>query len=140
MGGSKPGPSMDCRKLFAISAVLFIASGAWAAAKDCPTLEYEKIEQLLAAAPSCDRSMALFSDCAFGSSGDVGLGTVVIKKCEGVFLAKLSKAQRRVYDRKVQACWDKYAKESGTMYRSMSAFCAAGLAQTYAARAAKAKK
>jgi hypothetical protein len=131
---------MDCRKLFVVSAVLFIASGAWAAAKDCPTLEYEKIEKLLAAAPSCDQSMVLFNDCAFGSGGDVGLGAVVIKKCEGDFLANLSKAQRRVYDRKLKACTNKYANKSGTMSRSAEAFCAAKVAQAYAARAVKAKR
>ena len=131
---------MDCRKLFAISAVLFIASDAWAAPKDCPTLEYEKIEKLLAAAPSCDQSMASFNDCAFGASGDVGLGAIVIKKCEGDFLTKLSKAQRRVYDRKLKACTKKYANKSGTMYRSAEAFCAAKVAQAYAARAARANK
>jgi hypothetical protein len=129
---------MVCRAVVALSAFLLMASPALA--EDCPVSGFENIEKLLTGAPSCDRAMALFEACSFGSSGDVGLGQIVTKKCESIFLNKLSKSARRSYDRKVGACWDKYAKESGTMYRSMSAFCAAEVAQGYAARARKAKR
>ncbi len=61
------------------------------------------------------------------------------KKCESVFLSKLWKSQRRAYDHEIGACWQKYAKKEGTMYRSASAFCVAGVAQSYARRA-EAKK
>ena len=81
--------------------------------------------------------MKLFEACQRGSSGDIRLGEIVIAKCEGAFLSKLSKLERSAYDRKIKACWHKYAKESGTMYRSFEAFCAAGVAQTYARRARK---
>jgi hypothetical protein len=131
---------VDCRRLFAVCIVFLFSSAAWAATTECPTLDGEKIEKLLAEAPSCDQAMKLFEACEYSASGDVGLGEIVIKKCEGDFLAKLSKARRRVYDRKIKACWRKYAKKSGTMYRSFEAFCAAGVAQTYARRAVKAKK
>jgi hypothetical protein len=129
---------MVYRTVVALSGFLLLASPALAV--DCPVLGFEDVEKLLTAAPSCDRAMALFEACSFGSSGDVGLGQVVTKKCEVAFLDRLSKSARRAYDRKVEACWDKYAKESGTMYRSMSAFCAATVAQAYAARARKAKR
>ena len=126
------------RAVIALSVFFLVASPGLA--EDCPVLEFEKIEKLLSGAPSCDRAMALFEACSFGSSGDVGLGQIVSKKCESLFLNKLSKSARRVYDGKIQACWDKHAKQSGTMYRSMSAFCAAAVAQAYAARARKAKR
>ncbi len=121
------------RAVFGVAAFLLLASSALA--EDCPTSGYEEIEKLLADAPSCNRSMALFEACSFGASGDVGLGEVVTKKCEGVFLSTLSKSERRTYDRKIEACWHKYAKKEGTMYRSAAAFCAAGVAQDYARRA-----
>jgi hypothetical protein len=129
---------MVYRAVVALSAILLLVSPGLA--EDCPVSGIEQIEKLLTGAPSCDRAMVLFEACSFGGSGDVGLGQVVTKKCEGIFLDKLSKSERRSYDRKVGACWHKYAKESGTMYRSFSAFCAAGVAQTYAAHARKAKR
>ena len=129
---------MVYRAVVALSAFLLLVSPGLA--EDCPVSGFEQIEKLLSGAPSCDRAMALFEACSFGASGDVGLGQVATKKCEGIFLTKLSKSERRAYDRKVGACWAKYAKEGGTMYRSMSAFCAAEVAQAYAARARKAKR
>ena len=128
---------MIYRAVLSVSVFLLFASPA--SAEDCPTSGYEEIEKLLADAPSCDKSMKLFEACEYSASGDVGLGEIVIKKCEGDFLGKLSKSERASYDRKIKACWHKYAKEGGTMYRSFEAFCAAGVAQTYARRA-KAKK
>ena len=132
---------MACRTAIAAASTLVLfSSAALAVTENCPTLDHKAIEKLLAEAPSCDRSMALFKACEYGASGDVGFGEIVIKKCEGDFLTKLTKAQRRAYDHKITACWNKYAKESGTMYRSFEAFCAAGVAQIYARRAIKAKK
>jgi hypothetical protein len=83
--------------------------------------------------------MDLFKACAFGAGGDTGLGAIVTEKCEGDFLARLSKAERRVYNGQIKACDRKYARETGTMYRSFEAFCRAGVAQRYARRAARAK-
>ncbi len=73
-------------------------------------------------------------------AGDVSFSEIVIKKCEGAFLSKLSKSAQQAYDHKIYACWHKYAKKHGTMFRSLSAFCAAGVAQTYARRAAAKKR
>jgi hypothetical protein len=75
-----------------------------------------------------------------GSSGDIPPALTVIKKCENDFVASMSKSARRAYDHKVAACWRKFANESGTLYRSMRAICAAELARTYADRAAKHRK
>jgi hypothetical protein len=107
---------------------------------DCPTSDWADIDDLIAAAPSCDASMNLLLACQRGSSGDVPPALIVIKKCESDFLASLSKSARHAYDRKVDACRREFANESGTLYRSMRAICAAGLARTYADRAAKRHK
>ena len=129
---------MAIRGLLVVSGLLLMASPVLA--EDCPTLDHQEIESLLTKAPSCERSMALFEACEFGTSGDVSFGEIVIKKCEGVFLSTLSTSERRTYERKIRACWHKYAKEDGTMYRSFEAFCAAGVAQRYARNVGKAKK
>ena len=124
-------------RLTSIASLLVAAnvlSAAVAAAAECPTLDGAKRLELLDRAPTCDKSMALFEVCSYGASGDVGLSAVVIKKCEGGFLAKLSAAQRRQYDRERQHCARKYQNETGTMYVSFAAFCAAELAQTYVHR------
>ena len=110
------------------------APAAAVAAEECPTLDGAGRLELLEHAPSCDRSLELFELCSYGASGDVGLSTVVIKKCEGGFLAKLGASQRRTYEREQQHCLHKYEKEEGTMYVSFSAFCAAELARSYAHR------
>lgn len=114
-----------------------VLAGAAAAAADCQTLDGEKRLELLDQAPTCDKSMALFEACAYGASGDVGLGEVVIKKCEGDFLAKLNASQRRTYDREQQRCARKYEKKDGSIYRSFAAMCAANLAKAYAHRSSK---
>ncbi|MGH7880785.1 MAG: hypothetical protein ACREQD_15005, partial [Candidatus Binataceae bacterium] len=102
---------------------------------ECPTLDLQEQQALLSKAPSRGQSMKLFEACQRGSSGDISLGEIVIKKCEDTFLGKLSKSKHDAYGRKIKACWHKYARQSGTMYRSFEAFCAAGVAQTYAQRA-----
>jgi hypothetical protein len=130
------GLSMFVRVLFALWAIFVTAPGL-SAAELCPAGDAEEIEKLLAEAPSCDRSMDLFKVCSYGAGGDTGLGTIVTEKCEGDFLAKLSRAERRAYNRRIRACDRKYARESGTMYRSFEAFCRASVAQRYARRAAR---
>src|SRR5258708_7416856 len=130
-------------RLTAIASLLVAASvlsAAVAVAAGCPTFDGEKRLELIGRAPTCDKSMAVFEACSYGASGDVGLSAVVIKKCEVGFLAKLSALQRRQYDREQQHCVRKYEKESGTMYVSFAAFCAAELAQTYAHRYARGVK
>ena len=53
-------------------------------------------------------------------------------KCEAGFLKKLSKAQRRAYDREMKSCNDEYKEDEGTLSRAMAAGCRADLAQSYA--------
>jgi hypothetical protein len=128
-----------CRVLLIISAWLMACGTVLAAGMDCPTLDYDKVESLLTDAPSCDASMQLLLACQRGASGDVGSAMIVIKKCEADFLPSLSKSRRRAYDRKVGACWHEFANDSGTLYQSIRAICAADVAHAYADRAAKHK-
>jgi hypothetical protein len=82
-------------------------------------------------------ALEIFQACSYTASGDVPLGEAVIKRCEGDFAPKLSAAQRKSYDAEIKRCWQKYRRESGTMYRSFEAFCAAGVAQNYSRRVLK---
>jgi hypothetical protein len=72
--------------------------------------------------------------CAYGASGDTALGGAVREKCEPEFQPKLTKAQKRAYHREQKRCNEKYARQSGTMYRSFTAFCQARSAVAYAAK------
>jgi hypothetical protein len=137
---------MPIRPLLVLSALLLFIAVAAAGPKpkavpeqkECPVEHtIEAIEQAIDKAASCDASMDVFQACSYGASGDVPLGEAVVKKCEGDFAAKLGKAQRQSYDQEIKRCWQKYRHESGTMYRSFEAMCAAGVAQNYSRRALK---
>ena len=127
-----------------LAAIMLALSVAASVAKDdpkkeqCPTLDAGEIEDMLQKAPSCQRAVAVFEICQFGSSGDVGLGAAVTEKCEADFLGKLSAAQRRAYDGEQKRCSRKYLNKSGTMYRSFEAFCRTYVARNYSASALKA--
>ena len=121
--------------------IWLLASGAAPAlAMDCPVSGYDQVENSVTDAPSCDASMQLLMACQLGSSGDVGVALIVIKKCEGDFLSSLSEQARRSYERKVGACGKDFANEGGTLFQSIRAICAAQVAHTYALRASKARK
>ena len=126
------------RMVLALSAALMLATPA--GAKDCPTQDFgfDAREGAVRAALSCREALEVMEACAYGASGDTGLGEIVVAKCKGDFLAKLNKAQRQTYDRGIKRCDGKYKNESGTMYRSMEAFCRATLARDTAAKLAKA--
>ena len=122
------------RIILGFPVVLLLAAPA--SAMDCPTsdLAYEAREQAVKDAPTCKAALDVMEACAFGATGDRGLATIVQQRCEPLFLPKLSKAQRRAYDREQGHCDEKYARKSGTMYRSASAFCQAQSTVNYAAR------
>lgn len=107
---------------------------------DCPTSDYDQVGDRIAAAPSCDAALQLLLACQLGSSVDVAFSLIVIKKCEDDFLASLGEPARRGYERKVGACGNNFAGESGTLFQSIRAICAAQVAHDYALRAAKAKR
>ena len=49
-------------------------------------------------------------------------------------------ATKAAYQREMDVCNRKYRNESGTMYRSFTAFCRAEIAQRYSRQALKAKR
>ena len=121
-----------------LGVVAFTISNAAVAAKEkeeCPSFDLNAIESLLRQTPSCQRAVALFKVCEFGSSGDVSLGAAVTQKCEADFL---SVVQKRAYDREQQRCARKYQNKVGTMHRSFEAFCGAYVARNYSAKFLKA--
>lgn len=120
-------------------AVVFSLAAASARAQDCPakSTQMDDIIVALNEAPNCDRAMKVFEACEFGATGDVRLGAIVEKKCEGDFLAGLKDPQRHVYQREMRVCDRKYRNESGTMYLSFTAFCRAIVAQRYSHKAHK---
>ena len=125
---------MLCRTVMAVSAMLLLATPLQA--KDCPVQEFglEAREDAIRNAPTCRQALEIMQACAYGASGDTGLGAAVRERCEPDFLPKLSKAQKRAYDREQKRCDQKYARQSGTMYRSFTAFCQAQSAAAHAAR------
>lgn len=110
-----------------------------AAAEDCPVkpAEMDGIIAAVTAASSCDASMKIFEACQFGSTADVQFGDAVEKKCEPVFLSRLSTSRKRVYEDQLGRCDEKYADKQGTMWRSATAMCRAGISQRYAHRLGK---
>jgi hypothetical protein len=123
----------------AVLAIVISVSGpASAAVCQAKSITADEIIEAINAAPGCEPAMKLFQDCSFGASGDVQLGEAVEKKCEGDFLSRLKAPQKRAYRREMALCDRKYRNESGTMYRSFTAFCRAEVAQRYSQRALKA--
>ena len=110
-----------------------------ALAMDCPVSGYDQVGERVTEAPSCDAAMQLLMACQLGSSADVAVSLIVIKKCEGDFLASLDASARRGYERRVGACGKDFNGEGGTLFQSIRAICAAQVAHDYALRA-KAKK
>jgi hypothetical protein len=134
---------MRCRPIgpiaLVVAAMAIVGAGAAprpAEPEACPIEDFteDAREKLLQDAPSCDRALDLFRACSLGASGDVALGAVVVEKCEAGFLNRLTREQRRTYDREQKRCQNKYRREAGTMYRSFEAFCGAELARNYARR------
>jgi hypothetical protein len=123
---------MTVKSTFLLSAFTLLIALAPACAADCPVEGAEAIEAELKKAPGCDAAMTIFSSCGYGSTIDVQFGGIVIETCEAAFLPGLSPSRRKLYERGQKACERKYARESGSMYRSATSFCLAELAQKFA--------
>ena len=128
------------RTVLAILAVLLLAAPAQAT--DCPAegSGWQGREDAVRKAPTCNAALKVAEACAYGASGDTGLTNIVLEKCEAGFSARMSKAERRVYDRGIKRCDEKYRRQEGTMYRSMAAFCRAIFARDTAAKFARAPR
>jgi hypothetical protein len=137
---SKKEHAMLLKSCLAALAVIWSLSAAPAFASICmgKSLSLDETVEAINATPGCEAAMKLFTDCAYSASGDVSLGAAVEKKCERDF--HLGATEKRAYQRKMQVCDHKYDKESGTMYRSFSAFCRAEVAQRYSRQARKSSR
>jgi uncharacterized protein len=93
----------------------------------------DTLAKALEKAGSCRVAAAKLNDCAWGSSADTTFADIVIHKCEGEFLAKLSPVAKQRYGDEMQLCAYEYGRQDGTMYISAAALCqaavAAGLAE-----------
>ena len=125
----------------AVLAIMSSIAAAPALAAVCldTSMKQDEIIAAINAAPGCEQAMKIFRDCEYGASGDVLLGAAVETKCEADFMPRLTAANKKAYSRAMAACDRKYASESGTMYRSFTAFCRAEIAQRYSRQARKAK-
>lgn len=117
-----------------ILAAVLVASAASAALADdsCFGSDADALSAALEKAGSCRAAFAKFSECAWGSSADLAFGDIVVKTCEGAFLAKLSPAGKTNYEDEAALCDYERARQDGTMYRSLSALCRAGVAARFA--------
>ena len=118
-------------------AVVLCLAAAPARSEDCPAAGtmMEDVLVALNEAANCDRAMKVFQACEYGTSGDIQFGAVVEKKCERDFLPRLTEPQKHLYQSDMTACDRKYRNQDGTMYRSFTAFCRAGVAQRHAQKA-----
>ena len=125
---------MPSRTAMAVTAMLLLVTPLHA--KDCPVQDFghEAREEAIRKAPTCRQALEIMEACAYGASGDTGLGDAVRERCEPEFLPKLTKAQKRGYAREQKRCDRKYARQSGTMYRSFTAFCQAQSAVAHAGK------
>jgi hypothetical protein len=114
------------------------ASPALAVVCQDTSMSLDEVVDVIKAAPGCGPAMRIFKDCSLGSSGDIRLGKAVENKCEGDFLGKLKAQQKQAYQREMNLCDRKYRNESGSMYRSFTAFCRAKISQRYSIEAWKA--
>jgi hypothetical protein len=127
--------SMARRLLVALATLFALARPVFAA--ECPVAGADATTEAIEQAPSCAKAAEIYGLCTWGSSMDIQFADVAIRKCEADFLAK-TPPQRRTYDRAKTRCGRKYARESGTLYRSFEASCSVELAKSYWARMAKA--
>jgi len=126
-------------RLAALAAILSLgADPAHAAVCMDKSMTQDEIVDTINATRGCAAAMKVFRDCEFGASGDVQLGAAVEKKCEADFLSRLGASQKKAYASQLKRCDAKYQNESGTMYRSFTAFCRAEVSQRYSQKALKA--
>jgi uncharacterized protein YecT (DUF1311 family) len=120
------------RLLLAAAFSVFAVSAALAD-EACFGSDAEAMSTALEKAGSCRAAFAKFSACAWGSSADLAFGDVVMKVCEGEFLARLTAAGKANYATEAALCAYEHARQDGTMYRSMEALCRAEVASRFAA-------
>jgi hypothetical protein len=117
-----------------IAMASFFATVPALGAEVCPVHGPEEKLQILAAAPSCQESVRLFTLCAMGASLDGRLAVPVKENCEKRFISRLTAERRKTYEAELEACNAKYAQRQGTINRSANAFCRVDVISKYAGR------
>lgn len=109
-----------------------------AAAEDAQCPKGGQLEQDIRATPDCLAAHKLHLACAWESSGDEFMSEAVIDKCEAGFLDQLTRKQKRQYEKRIEACGERYpvTEEGGSIQIYLSWMCDEDLAATYF-RAAK---
>jgi len=97
-----------------------------------------KLEASLHNAPSCKAAAKLFDECRWGSSADVSFGAIVAEKCKREYLNKLTPAQKKVHDERIELCNYQYEHQEGTLAISETTSCHIDVAVGFATDAVKA--
>jgi hypothetical protein len=90
----------------------------------CPLADgdAESISGAIEGAGSCYTATGIAEACAYGSSLDVQFVASATAICDRGFGA-MTAAHKAAYESLLGQCGAKYENESGTLYRSMAAFC-----------------
>jgi hypothetical protein len=99
---------------------------------ECPSTDVDTILKYVGSTNQCGVAQQRAADCAYGSSIDTAIAGTAQQVCEARFASKLNAAEKAGYNSLLNRCAAKYAKEEGTMYRSMAAFCSLNVSLTYA--------
>lgn len=104
-----------------------------AAAEDAQCPKGIQLEADIKATPDCLAAHKLHQACAWGSSGDEFMSEDVIDKCEAGFLDQLTRKQKRLYEKRIGACGERYpvTEEGGSIQIYLSWMCDEDLAATY---------
>jgi hypothetical protein len=128
-------PDSRVRIISAIFLGMLFASVA-CAQDQCPSsAEFAKSLQI---APSCKAAADLFQKCRWGSSEDVGLGAIVADKCKPLYWSKLTAAQKKVHDERIDLCAYEYERQQGTLFISETTSCHIDVAVDFATDPVKA--
>ena len=103
-----------------------------ASAAECPAASTDDVLSALRNARSCRGAAQTYRACTRATTQDVEFAEVVVGKCESGFIARLKPKQRASYRRQMSRCERKYARQTGTMYRSFEASCRVNVALRFA--------
>ena len=101
-------------------------------AAECPAASSDAVLSALRNARSCRGAAQTYRACTRVTTQDVPFAEAVVGKCESGFVARLTPKQRASYQRQIRQCERKYARETGTMYRSFAASCRVNVALRFA--------
>ncbi|TSE05379.1 hypothetical protein C1D09_022510, partial [Mesorhizobium intechi] len=104
-----------------------------AAAEDAQCPKGVQLEEDIQATPDCLAAHKLHQACAWGSSGDGFMSEAVIDKCKAGFFDRLTRKQKRLYEKRLEACGERYpvTPDGGSIQIYLSSMCDEDLAATY---------